>query len=298
MRAALRRRHGVAVGLYEAVLVGEPGDGPFDAAVAAFLLNAAGKDVLRDRREALDARRKKIAKAAGEMENGLLRHVRVAVQKLGRAGPADFDAAEEVGLRARHLENAHGLEVRALLENLGVGPEANGGAAPVADGAHVFEARRGRAAREGLAVKLAAARHLDFKMLGQRIHHRDADAVQAAARRIDVRVEFAARVQRRHDDFERRLARIFRMRIDGDAAAIIGDAKRAVRLKRNLDEARVARDGLVHGVVDHLGEEVMHRLFVGAANIHARAAAHRLQPFQHLDVGSGVAFAGLLPAGG
>ena len=38
-------------------------------------------------------------------------------------------------------------------------------------------------------------------------------------------------------------------------------------------------------VVDHLGEEVMEALLVGAADIHARPAPHRLQPLQHLDVG-------------
>jgi hypothetical protein len=37
-------------------------------------------------------------------------------------------------------------------------------------------------------------------------------------------------------------------------------------------------------IVDHFGEQVMQRLFVGAADIHARAAAHRLEPFQDLDV--------------
>ena len=46
---------------------------------------------------------------------------------------------------------------------------------------------------------------------------------------------------------------------------------------------------LVHGVVDHLGEQVMQRLLVGAADIHAGPAAHRLQAFQHLDVGGGIA---------
>ena len=45
---------------------------------------------------------------------------------------------------------------------------------------------------------------------------------------------------------------------------------------------------LVHGVVQHLGEEVMHRLLVGAADIHAGAPAHGLQPLQHLDVGGGI----------
>ena len=59
----------------------------------------------------------------------------------------------------------------------------------------------------------------------------------------------------------------------------------------DLDMVGVARHRLVHGVVDHLGEEVMHRLLVGAADIHAGAPAHGLEPFQHLDVGGGIVLA-------
>ena len=61
--------------------------------------------------------------------------------------------------------------------------------------------------------------------------------------------------------------------------------------KLDLDAVGVARDRLVHGVVEHLGEEVMHRLLVGAADIHAGAPAHRLEPLQHLDVGGGIGLA-------
>ncbi len=86
------------------------------------------------------------------------------------------------------------------------------------------------------------------------------------------------------------------MRIDGDAAAIVGDGEEAVGLERDLDAARVARHRLVHGVVEHLGEEVMHRLLVGAADIHAGTPAHGLEPLQHLDVGGGVAVLAAAPA--
>ena len=74
------------------------------------------------------------------------------------------------------------------------------------------------------------------------------------------------------------------MRIDRDAAAIVGDRDEAVRLHLDFDPAGVAGQRLVHGIVDHLGEQVMQRLLVGAADIHAGTLAHRLQPFQHLDV--------------
>jgi hypothetical protein len=58
----------------------------------------------------------------------------------------------------------------------------------------------------------------------------------------------------------------------------------------------MAGDRLVHGVVQHLGGEVVQGVLVGAADIHARAAADRLQPLQNLDVGRGVATGGRLGA--
>ena len=79
------------------------------------------------------------------------------------------------------------------------------------------------------------------------------------------------------------------MRVDRDAAAVVGDGEVAAFLELDLDEGRVAGDRLVHRVVDHLGEEVVQRLLVGAADIHAGPAADRLQALQHLDGGGVVA---------
>ena len=79
------------------------------------------------------------------------------------------------------------------------------------------------------------------------------------------------------------------MRIDRDAAAVVGDGEESVGGEFHLDEGGVSRQRLVHRVVDDFGEQMMQRLFVGAADIHAGPAAYRLQPFQHLDVGRGIA---------
>ena len=49
------------------------------------------------------------------------------------------------------------------------------------------------AAREGLRPRLAVARDLDDQLVGERVDHRDADAVQAARGRVDLAVELAAR---------------------------------------------------------------------------------------------------------
>ena len=58
----------------------------------------------------------------------------------------------------------------------------------------------------------------------------------------------------------------------------------AIGLQRHLDAAGMAGDGFVHGIVEHFGGEMMQRALVGAADVHARPAAHRLQPFEHLDM--------------
>ncbi|GJE71691.1 hypothetical protein CHKEEEPN_3238 [Methylorubrum podarium] len=161
--------------------------------------------------------------------------------------------------------------------------EAHPRAAPVLHPADRLEASLRVAAGKGLAVEGLVAGDLHLQHVRERVDDGDADAVQAAGGLVDLRIELTARVQRGHDDLERRLARKFRVRIDRDAAAVVGDDEGARLLQLHLDEARVARDRLVHGIVDHLGEEVVQRPLVGAADIHAGPAPHRLQPLQHLD---------------
>ena len=80
------------------------------------------------------------------------------------------------------------------------------------------------------------------------------------------------------------------MGIDRNAAPVIANGQRAIRRERHLDAARRARGHLVHGVVQHLGHQVMEAFLAGVADEHRRAAAHRLEPFEHLDVGRRIAF--------
>ena len=78
------------------------------------------------------------------------------------------------------------------------------------------------------------------------------------------------------------------MRVDRNAAAVVGDGDKAIRLHFDLDPVGVAGERFVHGIVDHLGEQVMQRLLVGAADIHAGPAAHRFEPFQNLYMARGI----------
>ena len=141
---------------------------------------------------------------------------------------------------------------------------------------------------EGLAVQQLIARNLHFEPFRQRVDDRNANSMQAAGGLIGFLVEFAARMQRGHDDFKRRFLGKFRMRIDRDAAPIVGDGEKTRGLQADIDEGSVAGDGLVHRIVEGFREKMVQRRLVGAANIHARPAADGLQPFEHLDRGSSV----------
>jgi len=90
------------------------------------------------------------------------------------------------------------------------------------------------------AVELLAARDFDLEPGGEGVDHGDADAVQAAGGLVDLGVEFAAGMQRAHDDFERGFFREFRMRIDRNAAAIVGDGEKSVGAQFHLDEGGVS----------------------------------------------------------
>ena len=79
------------------------------------------------------------------------------------------------------------------------------------------------------------------------------------------------------------------MRVDRNAAAIVGDGDKAVCFHLDFDPVGVTGERLVHRVVDDFGKQMMQRFFVGAADIHAGTTADRLKTLQHLDVLGGIA---------
>ena len=93
-----------------------------------------------------------------------------------------------------------------------------------------------------------------------------------------------------HDDFEGGFVFEFRVRVDGDAAPIVAHTNSVVTHDLDLDETRMSGDRLIHRIIDHFGEQMVHSAHVSAANIHAGATAHRLQPFQHFNIAGGIAF--------
>ncbi len=149
--------------------------------------------------------------------------------------------------------------------------------------AQFFQPALRNAAGEPLAVKLAVAGNLDFEQIGECVDDGHADAVQAAGSFVGLAVELAAGMKLGHDDFERRLARHLRMVFHGNAAAVVGDGQEAFGVEMNLDEVGVAGNRFVHRVVDDFRKQVVKGFFIGAADIHAWAHAHRFEPFEHAD---------------
>ena len=112
---------------------------------------------------------------------------------------------------------------------------------------------------------------------GERVDNRNSDAVKAAGNLVSTLTELGARMEDRHDDFDGRQL-LFGVNVDWDAAAVVFDRARAVRIEDDANVVRVPRERLVDGIVDRLVDQLMQAALGGIADIHARALAHRFKP--------------------
>ena len=255
MRAAFGGGHGVAVGLDKSVTGGRPVDRPFDGTGDVEFFGKAhlsGKGLVGIGGGFLQGVGQVIGEAPGKVEHRL--HRRVAIGD-GRF-PADFDARKEIGLGPRHFQKAMGFEGERA-ENLGVRVKGNSGAAAVRGGTHLAHGALRDAAAEFLHIKLAVQRDLDPHHIRQGVDHGRPHAMQASARGIGVAAELAARVKGAQDHLQRGFAGEFGVRIDGDAAPVVADGDGIAFVQFHLDPGRMARHGLVHGVVEDFGHKVM-----------------------------------------
>ena len=180
VRPAIGGRDRVAVGLDEAVGLakadGRPGDGPLKGARLALTLGATGESG-GDGVQLADAVGQGVGQTSGEVQQGLSRG-RVG-DPLGRAGPFDLDAAEQIGLGPRHAEQAGGLERRPHAEDFVVRLEPDQGALLLGR-LDLLDGAEDVAAREGLFPLEPVAPDRDVQMFRQGVDDRDADAVQTA----------------------------------------------------------------------------------------------------------------------
>ncbi len=213
----------------------------------------------------------------------LIAHLLAALASLAPVLDGDRKAAVEEGLLA-HARVQDLIVVDRVVEHLGVGLEAHGGAAPVGLADHV-DRLEDVAAAEAHLVDLSVLVDLDLQPLGQGVDHRGTDAVQTAGDLVAPAAELAAGVQDRKDDLKRALAGLL-LDIHRDAAPVVGHADDVPRLDDDVDLRAVAGQGLVDGVIHDLIYEVVQARGRGGADVHARPLAHGLQALEDLDLRS------------
>jgi hypothetical protein len=150
-----------------------------------------------------------------------------------------------------------------------------------------LEGAVGVAALVGLAPYLSVAPDLQLEVVRQRVHDRDADAVEAARDLVAVFVELSAGVQRGHHHLGGG-AMLLGMEIDGDPPPVVhhGDAVVVVDLDRNL--VAVARERFIDRVVHDLVDEVVEAVRPRRSDVHRGALPDRIQALENLDVSCGV----------
>ncbi len=132
-------------------------------------------------------------------------------------------------------------------------------------------------------MDLAFAPHFHFDTEGQRIGHRDADAVQAAGKRIGgiagLLVELAAGVQAHEGEHDDRNL-FLRMQADRDAAPVVRHRDGTAPLYRHMQVLGKAGQRLVGGVVDDFLDDVGGRV---GAGVHPGPLAHGFQSLQDAE---------------
>ena len=139
------------------------------------------------------------------------------------------------------------------------------------------------AALVALLVDLAAAADLHLERLGEGVHDRHADAVQAAGHLVGALVELAAGVQLGEHDLRRRHA-LGGVDLDRDAAPVVLDRDAGVDVDGHVDAGAVAGQRLVDRVVDDLEHEVMQTALGGVADVHPGPLPDGLEALENLDV--------------
>jgi hypothetical protein len=166
----------------------------------------------------------------------------------------DADALVEEGqLPEAVREDIKGID--GLVEDGGVGLEADGRAPPVARASH----GHGGVGNPGVVhLEPALAVQVDMGLApgGKGIDDGDADAMESARDLVGSLVELASRMELGHDQLQGRDA-FLGMYAHGDAAAIVLDPDYVVFLENHHDVGAVAGQGLIDGVVHDLIDEVV-----------------------------------------
>lgn len=166
-------------------------------------------------------------------------------------------------------------------EDLGVGLEGDPGPGlPPGGLAHHPEGLRDLAPAEGDPVVLPLPEDLHHGPLGKGVHHARPHPVEPPGDLVGALLKLAPGVEGGVDDLHGGLS-LLGHEVHGDAAAVVLHGEGAVLVEAHQDLRGVARQGLVHGVVQDLLEEVVVPFHPRAADVHGRAVADPLQALEH-----------------
>ena len=138
-------------------------------------------------------------------------------------------------------------------------------------------------ARKFHRIHFSIARNLDLEPIGERVHALGADAVQTAGILVSALAEFAAGVQVRQHQFDRRDLPLG-MHVHRDAPPIVANRHRTIHVNRDLNLVAISRKMFVDGIVQHFEDAMVQSAFVRVADIHPGTLADSLQTFELVDL--------------
>ena len=194
----------------------------------------------------------------------------------------DVQAGVEEGELAQAMLQLVEIEL-GLREDLARRQEGHARARALGGLARDAERRLRLAAGEAHGVFLAVAADAELQPLRERVHHRDADAVEPARDLVGALVELPAGMQLGHDDLGGGDALLL-VDVCGDPAPVVAHRRRAVGAEHHMDVLAIAGERLVHGVVHRLVHHAVQAgAVVGIADVHPRPLAHGIEAAQDRD---------------
>ncbi len=134
-------------------------------------------------------------------------------------------------------------------------------------------------------VDLAVAGDLDLEPIGKRVHALGAHTMETAGEFIRTLAELAARVQIRQHELDGRHLEL-RVHVDRDAASVILDGTRPIRMQRHVDAGAISRQVFVDRIVEHLKNAVVQASLIRGSDVHSGALSHTSQALEFVDFGS------------
>ena len=134
-----------------------------------------------------------------------------------------------------------------------------------------------------LEINPALAADTNLQPFGKSIDYGSSYAVQTSGHLVSSTAELSACMKHGKDHLHRRNAGLV---IDShrNAASIVSNCNRIILLNRHVNIFAEACQGLIHGIVYNLINQMMKSTGGGASNVHTRSLPDCFQSFQNLDL--------------